>query len=314
MKPLLSIIVPVFNVEKYVKICLDSLISQSLKEIEIIVVNDGSTDGSKEICERVACSDERVKVYTKINGGLSDARNYGLKMASADYVGFVDSDDYVDENFYEELYSALRDFDLDLAVGQIQKKDDFGNTLYTTSCECEGVISNEVAMKSMLSAMGISNSVCNKLFKKTLFSEDPFPIGKLYEDEYVTYKIVDKCEKIYYTNDTAYCYRTNENGITHASFSAKEMDRIEASIARVNYLRDKHPNLVNDGKRYLMYDCLTALSKMEKYESQYHNILISNIRSCLWEYLLGQSSVGAKCFSVIAAISPKCALKLYQLF
>lgn len=313
MKPLVSIIVPVYNDERYVKQCLDSLINQLLEEIEIIVVDDGSTDNSKVICEQFVSLDDRVKLVCKENGGLSDARNTGLKYANAGYVGFIDSDDYVDDDFYKILYEGIQSKDVQLAVAQIKKTDDVGNVLFCAGYDQERVISNEEAMQSMLSVKGISNSVCNKLFRKDLFSENPFPVGKLYEDEYVAYRIVDMCPKVFYTNSAAYYYRTNQTGITHHSFSEKEVDRIEASLIRIDYLTEKHPNLVDDGKRYLMYDCLTALSKMQKYESQYNKLFTKNIRACLYVYLCGKSSIGAKGFAILAAISPKYALVLFRI-
>lgn len=311
-KPKISIIIPVFNVEKYLEKCLESIIAQSLKEIEIILVNDGSTDQSYAICKKYQAIDERIIVLDKKNGGLSDTRNYGLQYATADWIGFVDSDDYVDRDFYEKLYCACVNGKVDIAVAGIKKVDNSGKVLYKSGYIHEGIVSNSDAMKSMLNARGISNSVCNKLFKKSLFSCEPFPVGRLYEDEYVTYRIVDKCINIYYLDSTYYYYRENPKSITHKRFSKQELDRIEASLYRLDYLKKNHQELVNDGKRYLMYDCLTTLSKMEKYKTKYNNIILNNIRKCLWAYLKGKSALGAKGFAVIAAISPSVGIMLFN--
>ena len=120
--PKVSVIVPVFNVEKYVGQCLESLINQTLKNIEIIIVNDGSTDKSLSICEEYARKDNRISVYTKENGGLSSARNYGLQFVSSPYVGFVDSDDWVSENFYEVLYNSITVNDCDISATSAIRK------------------------------------------------------------------------------------------------------------------------------------------------------------------------------------------------
>lgn len=314
MRPLVSVVVPVYNVEKYVEQCLNSLINQTLSNIEIIVVDDGSTDNSAAICHRIAELDSRIRVISKKNGGLSDARNYGMKYVTSDYVGFIDSDDYVDPNFYEVLYNKIKGSNVQVAVAQIKKTDNQGELLFKAGYHCNGVLSAEEALESMLSAKGISNSVCNKLFDFKLFSNMKFPIGKLYEDEYVTYKIIDSCKGIYFTNETSYYYRVNQQSITNQPFSEKEMDRIEASIIRIAYLEEKHPALTELGKCYLMYDCLTAISKMYKFEDKYNKLLSSNIRNCFLAYLRGHSSLGAKGFAVLAFISPRLACSMYNVF
>lgn len=313
MKTLVSIIVPVYNVKQYINQCLDSLINQSLNEIEIIIVNDGSTDGSGEICRQYEKKDQRVKLINKENGGLSDARNVGLKYAEAEYVGFIDSDDYVDINFYEELYKGIRQEKVDVAVARINKINEKKESLFQCGYEETRVIANHAAMKSMLTARGISNSVCNKLFRRVLFEKQQFPVGKLYEDEFVTYRIIDRCSHVYFTAETSYYYRVNQQGITHGAFSDKELDRIEASLIRLDYMKGAHPELVEDAKRYLMFDSLTALSKMDKYNRKYDNVLKKNIRFSLAAYLRGRSSFGAKGFSVLAAMSPRLSVFLYRI-
>ncbi|MDU1414396.1 MAG: glycosyltransferase family 2 protein [Clostridium sp.] len=308
----ISIVVPVYNVESYLKQCLDSLISQTFKDIKIILVNDGSDDNSKIICDEYKKLDDRIIVIDKKNGGLSDARNVGLRYADSEYVGFIDSDDYIDKDFYEKLYEGIIKSNADIAIASIKKVNNFEKTLYISGYPVEGSISRFEAMKSMLSAKGFSNSVCNKLFKRELFKENPFPVGKLYEDEFVTYKIVDKANKIFSVNTSFYYYRVNENGITHKKFSERELDRIQASLIRIDYLNKNDQSLVNDGKRYLMYDCLTTLSKMQRYNSKYDSLILKNIRENLIVYLRGKSSVGAKLFAIMSACSPYLAVYCYN--
>ena len=308
----ISIIVPVYNVEKYLDQCITSIINQSMKELEIILVNDGSTDNSLQICNKYKALDERIMVLDKKNGGLSDARNYGLKYANAEFIGFVDSDDYIDSKFYERLYEGLQNDGVYVAVSSIKRVDDFEDVLYISKYKADGIITNSVAMKSMLTAKGISNSVCNKLFYKKLFDENLFPVGKLYEDEYITYRVVDLSPKIYITSSSAYYYRVNKNGITERKFTERELDRIEASLIRVNYLKNSHYDLVDDGIRYLMYDCLTTLSKMDKYDHKYDKIILNNIRLSLRTYMRGHSSRGAKGFAVVSAISPRLSILMFK--
>ena len=169
MKPDISIIVPVYNTEKYVQSCLESLIKQTYKDIEIIVVNDGSNDESLVKCKEIAEKDSRIKIFTKTNGGLSDARNYGINKAEGKYLGFVDSDDYISENMYESLLSGITYNNADIAVAAINQVDEIGNILKTRSIDGEEkLLTKYEGMEELLFSQRISNSVCNKLFKREL--------------------------------------------------------------------------------------------------------------------------------------------------
>lgn len=313
MNPKISIIVPVYNTEKYVQFCLESLIKQTYKQLEILVINDGSTDNSKLICDKIAQQDNRIKVLTKNNGGLSDARNYGLINATGDYIGFVDSDDYVSENLYEELLTGILQKNADIAVAAINQVDEKGTVLAVRAIpESNIILSTYEGMKELLYSQRISNSVCNKLFKKELFSEIKFPVGKLYEDEYVTYKLFYKATSIYISSRAFYCYRYNANSITHSKFSEREFDRIIASEEKIKFCDNKYPQLSYLAKRYLVYDAIIALSKIENYEKRYDKYILKNIRKYLLIFVFGKNSLKAKAFAIVAAINPKIVSKLYS--
>ena len=312
MNPKISVVVPVYNVEKYLPRCLDSLVGQTLEEIEIILVNDGSTDRSGEICRAYAERDERIRVYSKQNGGLSDARNYGLGQATAGVVGFVDSDDYVDGDMFRTLLEIKEKARCEIAVGGVKMVTNDGAEYQRRAVEKEGVLNRRDAMEELLRSKRITNSVCNKIFDASLFEKIDFPVGKLYEDEYVTYRLFDCAEKVVLTNRVFYYYRANPDSITRKPFSEREFDRIYASEIKVGYIADQYPDLVEYAQRYLVYDCVMALSKMKEYKKAYDGLTRDNIRKHLWCFLRGDYALGTKAFALAAACSPGLAVRLYS--
>ncbi len=312
MEPRLSVIVPVYNVEKYLPQCLDSLIHQTLKEIEIILVNDGSTDNSEAICQDYAEKDNRIIVYSKTNGGLSDARNYGLQHASSKIVGFVDSDDYIDLDMFQVLLELKDKTNSEIVVGGVKMATNDGEVYMVREVETEVALNRHDAMEELLKSKRITNSVCNKIFDILLFEQIEFPVGKLYEDEYVTYKLFDRAETIAMTNQVFYYYRSSPNSITHKAFSEREFDRIYASEIKVDYIQQAYPDLAEYAQRYLVYDCVMALSKMIEYKKSYDKLTRDNIRKYLKCFLQGDYSKGTKAFALVASVSPSLAVKLYS--
>lgn len=303
----ISIIVPVYNVARYLRSCLESIINQQFCDIEIILVDDGSKDISGNICDEYAKRDKRIKVIHKKNEGLSEARNEGIKIATSEYIGFVDSDDKIDLDFYFKLYKSLKEGESDIAVAGIQHFSD-DKMLNLRTVEKAGVYSKEEAMRELLFSQHISNSVCNKLFKRELFGEISFPVGKLYEDEYVTYKVFDKANKVSIIKNTCYYYRYNNESITHSEFSEREFDRIYASLDKIKFCKEKYPQLKKYARCYLVYDCISALSKMKYYKKMYNQVILNNIRGNLFCYLRGDNSIFSKLFATVASISPRFAL------
>ena len=308
MNPKLSVIVPVYNVEKYLPCCLDSLIGQTLKEIEIILVNDGSTDRSEQICLAYAEKDARIRVFTKKNGGLSDARNYGMERAEADVLGFVDSDDYVDGNMFEYLLRLKEEHHAQIAVGGVGMATDEGQVYQNRAVERENVYNTHDAMAELLYSQRILNSVCNKIFDKALFDGIIFPFGKLYEDEYVTYKLFDRAESVAMTNQVCYYYRKNPGSITHVKYTDRELDRVHASLEKLDFISKRYPDLADLVKQYLVYDCMITLSKMDRYNHRYDELLRDNIRAHWRSFVKGDHSTASKMYVLIARASPGLAV------
>lgn len=267
--PIISIIVPVYNVEKYLCQCVQSILDQTFQNIEIILVNDGSTDMSASICNEFKEKDHRIVVINKENGGLSDARNVGIKVAKGRYIAFVDSDDFVHKEMLNKLYQRITIDGSDMAVcGYIQ----YYNNVKRSEQYIYGrdeVISPARFFDSILSNEKIGNYAWNKLYKKELFAEITFPKGKAFEDINTTYKLVLLSDKISIINEALYYYRQRCNSISNSINVAYLRNQIDAIVERNKAISTKFPYLVkkckiNELKFYVIN--YNQISKKYKYD------------------------------------------------
>ena len=207
-----SVIVPVYNVEKYIGRCLDSLVNQTLKDIEIIVVNDGSPDNSQKIIDKYVKKYNNIKSYVKKNGGLSDARNYGLKYAQGEYISFIDSDDYVDKTMLEKMYNKAKDNNFDMVVCDLDMVLDDGKFIQNVSSNIDRDIYNNEIKKYMVN---LYPSAWNKLYKRTLFDNEVyFKKGIWFEDVEFIYRLIPYVKSIGIVDDKLYHYVQREGAIT----------------------------------------------------------------------------------------------------
>lgn len=227
MSYLVSIIVPIYNVEKYLDQCIKSLCSQTYKNLEIILVDDGSKDKCPTICDTWATKDNRIKVIHKQNGGLSDARNYGIENANGEYICFIDSDDFISPDYIQILLNNLLKENAQIAECQYYDYFDEDKILIDHENEDITILSNLQALRSMYNFKGFSIMIWNKLYKKELFNNIRFPKGKLHEDVFTTYKLIYKSEKIIQTSKKIYYYRQRQNSISK-QFTEKRLDVIDA--------------------------------------------------------------------------------------
>ena len=304
MSPCLSVIVPVYNVEQYLPQCLESLLNQTLRDIEIILVNDGSTDQSEKICREYADSDNRIKLYTKPNGGLSDARNYGLERTSANIVGFVDSDDFIDLDMFRYLYELKQKTTSQIAVGGVKMVSNDGEVYQTRAVPNECVCNRHDAIAEVLYSKRVLNAVTNKIFDKDLFSDIRFPVGKVFEDAFVIYDLLQKTTSVAFTDQVYYYYRFNQQSISHKSFSIREFDRIEASLKKIDFVSKEYPDLLDLAEQYLVYDCIMTMSKMDQYDHRYDELILDNIRKYWRSFMKGDHSLSAKLFVLSAVFFP----------
>lgn len=225
--PKVSIIVPVYNVENYLAKCLDSLVNQSLEDIEILVINDGSNDGSAEIIHTYSQKyPDKIKPFTKGNGGLSDARNFGIDRALGSYIGFVDSDDYVERNMFEEMFFLAQKHDAKMVICNIQKVDQNGNI--TQKLTQIPNMPEKINLNDNFSVFSdLSYFACNKLFKKELFNTKRFKKGIHFEDIQLIPQLLLECETVAQTQHFHYQYLERTDSITK-THTEKGLDILRA--------------------------------------------------------------------------------------
>ncbi len=253
--PKISVIVPVYKVEKYLSRCVDSILRQSFIDFELILVDDGSPDLCGDICEQYAASDSRVVVIHRENGGLSAARNsgieWGLNNSDSKWITFIDSDDWIHCRMLEIMYNSVLKNKTDIAVCDYRRINSFYDDI-SVSGYSESVYDALDFFADNSSAAMVS--VC-KLYRKNLFSDCRFPEGKLHEDVFTTYKLFAKADKISYINTALYFYYQNNDSIVHSSYSLRKLDEVEAGEEQVEFFKEKNDerNLTEAYKRLMYY-------------------------------------------------------------
>lgn len=274
---LISIIVPVYKVEKYLDECIQSMISQTYQNLEIILVDDGSPDDCGKICDKYAAQDARIKVIHKENAGVARARNSGLDIATGELISFIDSDDYVTTDAYERLYRVMTASGADCVVGSciMVYEDAEGNVIkkedYVVSPDQETnyeVKTSEEAMKDVLIK---GSAAWNRLYKKEIFETLRFPVGRVNDDEVTALHAYDLCEKIVFTKIPSYFYRIRANSITTSAFSLRKVDVLYNSRDNLEFVAQKRPTLIPAAEfKYVksaLY-CYWNLKKKKKSEEE----------------------------------------------
>lgn len=241
-KKLISVVVAVYNVESYIVDCINSLLDQSYDNLEIILVDDGSTDSSSSICDTYGKKYERVKVIHKKNGGLSSARNTGIIHAKGELIGFVDGDDTVGKEMYEKLYRNLLKTKSDISVcGRYYVYNDLRKVVRYKEERGIRIMNSKEAIKRMNSFSSFDMAAWDKLYKITLFDNIRFPVGKLSEDYFIMYKLFLKANKICYTPEPLYNYMQRQNSISHRK--KINFDFIEAANQQMTEVEKIYPDL-----------------------------------------------------------------------
>lgn len=220
----ISIIIPAYNTEKFISRCVNCFIEQTYSNIEIILVDDGSTDGTAKLCDQFQNKDSRIVVIHKENGGPSDARNVGIDNASGDLITFFDSDDYVEKNYIEYLYNILIKYNTQISACAYNISDENNSILFKIQGKkSEECISKTEFIRRMLVEDGITVSPCFKLFRSGLLKNVRFPKGKLFEDNGTTYKMIDNCKTDIAYGNGAYCYYVmRSNSQMRSDFNIKK--------------------------------------------------------------------------------------------
>lgn len=259
--PLISIIVPIYNVEKYVTRCIESLIAQTHKNLEIILVNDGSSDGSTIICEEFAKRDRRIKVIHKQNEGVSIARNIALDSCNGEYILFVDGDDFISPSMTSLLYESLISSKSDISSCGYIMYYEGPAPQFTPAEKSEAVLSGQSALEDMLYQKNIAAGPVAKLYKSELFNNIRYPAGIKYgEDLDVTYRVLSKSKRVVVVPNKEYYYQQRSNSAIQAPFNISRMSSLKVLSNVFEYVERNHPDLVPAVKDRILMEAIFIIS------------------------------------------------------
>ncbi len=317
--PLISIIVPVYNIQEYLPRCVKALCAQTYSPIEILLVDDGSTDGTGALCDRLAEQDDRIRVFHKENGGSSSARNYGIEKAKGAYLGFVDSDDYVEADMYERLYDAICTYQVPVAQIGRDELDENGRRLPDICIppkqpQC---MDAQSFLRELLLHKG-DCSFCTKLLKKELFDGKAFPAGVLNEDFHLLIQMLPQIGTLVFLPKQAYhvfC-RMGSNTRKQTGFSRVFADNVDNADLVMKLTEERYPELLPAALRFGIFQRLDYMLHVPIAQMNRQNIFYKNVVSYLRKnWIKGMKSpyltFKNKCYHTIFALAPRGARQFH---
>ena len=312
-QPLVTVIVPIFKVEAYIRRCVDSILNQSCSDLEIVLVDDGSPDHCAEICDEYRLRDQRIRVIHQKNGGLSSARNAGLRLASGEFICFVDGDDYILPDMIEQLFQTMKQTRTRLAVCGITSEE---KELSTGISDKSKVFSSADALREILTDGAFTTSACAKLFDRSLFDGICFPDGRIYEDYGTVYKLFHAAGMVAYVDTPKYFYTTNASGITKGGFSPSQMDYFALSGELERFLEKNYPQLTRLARSrsadmaVSLFRRLSASPERERFASEREE-LVRIIRKGLHGFFLSSYPMRKKLSALAVSAAPGMTEKLF---
>lgn len=317
---LISIIVPVYKVESYLNKCIESIVNQTYQNLEIILVDDGSPDHCPAMCDDWAKKDSRIKVVHKSNGGLSDARNAGMAIATGDYIAFVDSDDWIEITFVEYLYQAIRKIDADISACEVREVLD-GEEVNAIVDELPRVqdCTSKEAIGGLMNGCNFRAVAWNKLYRAEILQDEHFEVGRLHEDEFFSYRIFDKASRLAFIDIPLYNYRQRSGSIM-TTFSIRHLDALDAYLERLEFLERKYPDLAERDKIVLCAACINFYCEMLSKACDDKKMAKQRIKECRakihftkqeWAGYSLKDKVYARC-STGLLIEPFCRLRIWK--
>lgn len=295
MQDLISVIVPIYKVEAYLDECVQSILSQTHKQLEIILVDDGSPDGCPAMCDAWVEKDSRIRVIHKENGGLSDARNVGIDAATGDYIAFVDSDDWIVPEMYEKMLAALKKENADICACNILSC--FPDRICPWGCGEYTVGGPEQFLKMIYSDTSFPVAAWNKLYPRRMWEEIRFPVGKICEDAFTTYRLVHRAQRIVQIPEALYCYRIRENSIMTSPFRLQRMDEEEAWRVNYEFIRENYPNLKKKAFNFYLQKVNILIHAIPREEREHYAVEYACLKDILKKnlgYLGFASGMGLK--------------------
>lgn len=318
-KELISVIVPIYNVEKYLKKCIDSIIKQTYNNLEIILVDDGSTDNCAKICDEYAKKDKRIIVIHNSNQGVSASRNFALEKARGKYITFLDADDFISNNYIEVLYNMIKIKKIDLAI--IGNDEQFNGTILKDNKKLKKIMSNKETIKNILEEKYITSVCWGKIYKRETLNNIKFDVNlKIGEDFKFIMEVLNKCKNVNIdTSQNLYHYRLNEDSVTQQDGRKEDwIKEIEISKSIIQYIEKEYPELTKYAiQRYIRVN-ITYFTKMIKEgkfnKKQEKKIFYKNVRTYIVNYLFNTSANLKYKFKFVLILTfPNILEKLYRL-
>lgn len=277
---LISIIVPVYKVEPYLDKCVSSIVNQTYKNLEIILVDDGSPDNCPAMCDAWAEKDNRIRVIHKLNGGLSDARNAGMSVATGELMAFVDSDDWINVRYVEYLHQAILKTGADISACDLREVYDETEMDEdpVTMPQIE-IATPEDAVEDILHNRRFRAVACNKLYTRRLLTDEHFETNRLHEDEFFSYRLYDKSARLAYIGVSLYYYRQRSGSIM-TTFSVRHIDALDAYLERITLLEQRYPRLLSLDKLNFCVACLNMYDEVVTADEAQQADAKQRIKSC----------------------------------
>lgn len=256
MSPLISVIVPVYNVEDYLDRCVESIVNQTYKNLEIILVDDGSTDSSGKKCDAWKAKDSRILVIHKENGGQAEARNFGLDLSTGDYIGFVDSDDYIDVSMFYVLINIILDNNCETVECSMMRFSNQEDECFIKGTNQVVVFNHEEAIEDFVLERHLQCTVPNMLVKSNIAKNIKFDVGKINEDILWPYRVYVRSDKVIYIDSTLYFYYQRHDSTMNSTYSEKRFDGLDALETRAELIKEEYPNLYGIALRNYVGSCM----------------------------------------------------------
>lgn len=295
---LISVIVPIYKVEAYLDRCVQSIVDQTYRNLEIILVDDGSPDNCPKMCDAWAAKDSRIKVVHRKNGGAGRARNIGIKAATGTLVAFVDGDDYIATQMYEYLHELLKS---EYGVAECGYVVTSGNDADFEMQELKYDLitcSAKDALREHIHDNIFRQIIWNKLYRRNVIEDINFPEGKLIDDEYWTYRVIGKCKKLIHSHSKLYAYRQQDSSVMHRAYSLQRLQAVEAKSFRCNFIMEQYPELGIEARVNLSFTALyhgqLAYRCLEVNEREQAMLFLKKI---LKEYMLTKNDKSSLSFT-----------------
>ncbi len=316
---MISVLVPVYNVEKYLARCLDSILNQTYTDFEIILVDDGSTDKSGEICDQYRSQHNCIRVIHQENAGLAQVRNVSYANSKGKYITFVDSDDAIEKNYLETLINDIESTSADIAVCSWSEMTDDGvRTELTWDQKEKGlqVWSTEEAVKSLLYQKAIDNNAWGKLYTRKVLEGVLYPAGRVYEDIATTYKTFLNAKRVCYRPAALYLYTTNTAGISQSAFSPKRMDLIDMAEGMFTDIAKRFSKYETAARARLLRAYIHVYLQIPdcaEFEAYKRRVAEGIRKHCFKVFLDNEAKKGTRLAAMIACIHPRLLRKLRKL-